>query len=388
MKTLYLHIGTPKTATTSLQYFLFENQEVLQKKGFCYPTLPYKYKRVNKARNGHFLVARKMVKGKRDILEEERIFREGMDIIENLFEKYDNVILSDENIWREMHRTRKDIWDNLKQEADMNDFNIKVIVYFRRQDVFASSWYNQHVKSGLRRYSMMKWEEFIRSDPPILDLDYNAGLEKIESVIEKENIIVRRFDKKYFKNHSVYEDFLDAVGINWSSEFKILEKERNVKLSGNTLEMKRILNSLPNLTDEDNLFFRNILLNISKSELVKKGESMFSEKEAREFMKKYEEGNRNIMKKYFSEEENEELFNMNFKKLKKWEPDHTKIEEDILLLLGNVIIMLRKENEELQEKMEVQKNELESQKKSIENMKEKIKHPFKTATAKMLNRAK
>ena len=31
MRTLYVHIGTPKTATTSIQMFCVENQKVLNK---------------------------------------------------------------------------------------------------------------------------------------------------------------------------------------------------------------------------------------------------------------------------------------------------------------------------------------------------------------------
>ena len=46
MRTLYVHIGTPKTATTSIQMFCVENQKVLNKQsyklssfGFVYPML-------------------------------------------------------------------------------------------------------------------------------------------------------------------------------------------------------------------------------------------------------------------------------------------------------------------------------------------------------------
>ena len=38
MKTLYLHIGTPKTATTYLQQFLFVNADRLMKDGIYYPS--------------------------------------------------------------------------------------------------------------------------------------------------------------------------------------------------------------------------------------------------------------------------------------------------------------------------------------------------------------
>ena len=34
MKTLYVHIGTPKTATTSLQHFCDENEKILEEQGY------------------------------------------------------------------------------------------------------------------------------------------------------------------------------------------------------------------------------------------------------------------------------------------------------------------------------------------------------------------
>lgn len=43
MKTLYLHIGTPKTAATFLQNFCYANRETFEKFGYCYPILPFKY---------------------------------------------------------------------------------------------------------------------------------------------------------------------------------------------------------------------------------------------------------------------------------------------------------------------------------------------------------
>lgn len=39
MKTLYIHIGCPKTATTSIQYFCNENKEILSKNGVYFPIL-------------------------------------------------------------------------------------------------------------------------------------------------------------------------------------------------------------------------------------------------------------------------------------------------------------------------------------------------------------
>ena len=37
--TLLIHIGMPKTGTTALQSFLFNNNSLLKKYGWCYPVL-------------------------------------------------------------------------------------------------------------------------------------------------------------------------------------------------------------------------------------------------------------------------------------------------------------------------------------------------------------
>ena len=37
MPTLYIHMGTPKTATTSIQMFCVENQERFREEGYSYP---------------------------------------------------------------------------------------------------------------------------------------------------------------------------------------------------------------------------------------------------------------------------------------------------------------------------------------------------------------
>ena len=55
MKTLHVHIGTPKTGTTSIQNFCVDNEKLLEMQGYCYPLFPYSYKSVAKVRNGHFL---------------------------------------------------------------------------------------------------------------------------------------------------------------------------------------------------------------------------------------------------------------------------------------------------------------------------------------------
>lgn len=57
MKTLYIHIGCPKTATTSIQYFCNENKENLAKHGVYFPAFEQILPDINPFRNAHFLIA-------------------------------------------------------------------------------------------------------------------------------------------------------------------------------------------------------------------------------------------------------------------------------------------------------------------------------------------
>lgn len=377
MKTLYLHIGTPKTGTTSLQHFFRENQELLRIHGFDYPDFPYKYRNINEVRNGHFLVG-PMVdsEGNKNPEEDKRIFREGMDRIRELFRKYDNLILSDEGIWTKINLNRSDVWDLLKKESEDGDYQIKVIVYLRRQDAYASSWWNQKVKIGRRRDSATSWEDFISREVADMGLDYYQALKKIGDTLGAENVIVRRFGRQYFKNHSIYEDFFEVLGLEFTDDYVIEDSVRNESINGNALEIKRILNALPNLEPRDNVFLRDIMAEVSAAVPENKELSLFSEEEARAFLAKFQEGNQKIMKEFLGQEG--DLFDMSFKKKQKWEPDCSSMERDMIIFMGNIAMEFRAENELLRNQMEQQEKELNRQKYMLENMKNKLKHPVKT----------
>lgn len=155
MKTLYLHIGTPKTATTSLQHFCEENETIFKENNYCYPLFPRKFRHINILRNGFFLSYKCYDEnGDRREQEEEACFRQGMDMVLEHFRTYDNVILSDESMWSvAFKRGKPELWEKIRREADENNYRVKVIVYLRRQDSLADSWWNQKVKNGKRIYA-------------------------------------------------------------------------------------------------------------------------------------------------------------------------------------------------------------------------------------------
>lgn len=309
-------------------------------------------------------------------MEEETFFRQGMDFVLENFRKFDNVILSDEAIWSVVFRRGKPyLWQKIKQEAKQHGYIVKVIIYLRRQDTLADSWWNQKVKNGKRIYSTSLWEEFV-SDPSQLELNYYEPIKIIENSIGRENIILRRFGKQYFKNGSIFEDFVDALGMKYNSRFVISNANRNIRLFGNTHEIKRVLNMLPDLNDQDNIFFKRITLGMSERYIDCKQKTMFSSEEALEFMEKYREGNRKLMQEYFGKDE--DLFDMDFSRNNKWILDNTEMQQDIITFIGHIAVQLRKENQELQKRLVELETEWSNYKKKVDQMQFSMKRSLYT----------
>lgn len=383
MKTLYLHIGTAKTGTTAIQAFCKANQEVLGRKGYYYPVMPYIYPGIGRNRNAAFLQGTICKDGVRQVAEEEQRALEGLDIVRGCFETYDNVILSDEGLWAASYEKRKTLWQDLKGYSERYQFNIKIIVYLRRQDEFMDSRWRQRVKgSGYRRSRIdISWEDYIHNLPEAVQLDYFAALETISSVFGKGNVIVRRFDRKYFPDGLVQADFLKAVGLEMTDEYMITKPSTNESMCGNICEIKRLVNALPDLTESEYTFLRTALLSINMYSGEAYPSTMFSAQEAEEFLAQYHEGNQKVAEEYLGET-GKELFDMTFKNLPKWDKDNPYMIDDVIRFIAvtNAAMIRRMDDEKraLKQEMEEKLNEL----------KYKLKHPLRASVRIILKKFK
>lgn len=376
MKTLYLHIGTPKTATTAIQRFCQDNQNVLNGYGYCYPEFAYRYKNIGIWRNGHFLVGeRRDNEGKRDFVQENAIFEEGFQEIYRLFEQYDNLILSDEGIWHHGTKKGSSFLEKLQKELEKDKFAIKIIVYLRRQDDFLYSWWNQQIKEGMNSFSKLTWERMV-TERPFIRLDYYGVLKQFADVVGKDNIIIRRFDQKKFFGGSIYADFLNVIGLQYSDEYQILTKTQNISLSKNDNEIKRILNELPELDTKSNQVFRTVLQDCSKSVPDDRRINMFSEKEMEEFLLEYEEQNRRVAREYLGTEE--ELFDKECRVQGKWCSDNPEMMESVIRFVGRLAIYNINENEKLRKENAELKKMIKAKNSRVKNMvKSFLKHSTK-----------
>lgn len=347
MKILYLHIGLPKTATTSIQFFCFENREILKNKGYCYPLFPCS--NISETRNAHFLLESITDENGNENREKTELARQKhYREIEILFEKYDNIVLSDEALWHKLCGVKSNLWNELLAQSEKGGYELKVILYLRRQDTFAESWWNQSVKMNGRVLDE-PWEDFIKER--YLHIDYAREIQKIEKLIGEENLIVRRFEKQNLKNQDIIHDFLDVIGLEYGDEFAEMSQNRNISLLGNTHEIKRILNKLPMLDREGNDFVKYCLQDIAPISGARYPSRMFSQQEAENFLKQFEEGNAWIKDKYFPEEEGN-LFDYAMSGGEKWEKENPYMQDDIILFMGAAMLRMNRQIQRLEERNE------------------------------------
>jgi len=189
---LYLHIGTPKTGTTSVQTFCQKNRKLLKQHDFSYYTDPvrhYSACKVIKALNAGLDMSQ--------YIQRFQSWCQGADT--------DNLLFSSESLFRTHHaRLTKFLgperWDS-----------ITVICYLRPQDELFEGIYKQFVKWG---------KDFTVSDvlaPAFQSYgSYDTGLSAWQDwVSEQKNarLIVRRYGDATAQNGNIGVDFFEQLGL-------------------------------------------------------------------------------------------------------------------------------------------------------------------------------
>ncbi|MDD3412696.1 MAG: hypothetical protein PHY47_01740 [Lachnospiraceae bacterium] len=231
---IFFHIGTPKTGSSALQFFLLENKEKLEKQGFLYPGLGIsKRKEVNyKTRfsgNGTFVRNCLLKDQKHFTIQGKKLFQKIISLSDS-----SNIIISEETLFND---SNYDFYNNFIQKGR----TVKVIVYLRRQDRYLESLWGYFIKvhSDFNLHFTDFVHEVQTSDA--FRVDYYKRLQEISSYIGKENIIVRAYDHL---EGNIFRDFIESIGAKWDDEFIIPKERINVKLDNRYIEVKRRINEL------------------------------------------------------------------------------------------------------------------------------------------------
>lgn len=315
MATVYVHAGLPKTGTTALQRFLWENGGTLKKHGVVYPHMKYSYKGVNFHRNGHFLLAPFVdEQGKEHHDRPCAEFGDALDELKRLGETYDRIILSDEIIWRTRWKW-ENYWQRVRQEMNSRGLELKVIVYLRRQDLWTEGFWAQRVKDGSPKSFSEFLELFLKNTCYV---DYYDYMNHLVPVIGRENLIIRIYEKGQYRGAegNLHSDFLDIFGLSLSDGFVIGKEIQNTRLDGAYLEMRRMLNAIP-ISENSRTVFQEGLKK-AQMDAATERYAYFSPEERRAFMKRFEADNEKLAREYLGRadgvlfrEEAEDLPQMN-----------------------------------------------------------------------------
>ncbi len=339
MSTVYLHMGMPKTGTTALQQFFYKNHEVLESKGFAYPIMPFHYEAIASVRNAHFMVK----------FRKHRKFPEwfkGFDEVAKAAGEYENIILSDEQLWSTQRK--KGFWKRLKKGFEEIGVSFKVIVYLRRQDEQAESHWNQKVKEPKSRETL-SFEEYLEAGKHrYMPFHYDEALDRIADRIGKENLFVRAYEKRQFKGGSIFADFLDILGLELTEEYELPEYTANVRLPNNAVEIKRHLNTLYPEGVPD--FFYAAMSEAYgmhlQTSIPSEKTSMFTPQLRKDFMSQYEEGNAYVAREFLGRSDGQ-LFYDDYDLLRQWDPDDREMLLEVIRVLGAANVYLFERQEKL-----------------------------------------
>lgn len=290
INTLYLHIGLPKTGSSALQQFFYDNRKKLMDNGLFYPLTGldgWAHHHFPASINGRNFKTNKSLS---ELLQ-------GITAEPDFNPRY-AVLLSSEAF----HNLRPGT-DIKKLQQALKDCDVKIIVYFRRQDYWIQSAYNQSVKSHRARITD-SIEKYIEKKSFDKTLNYPRFLKKWEEAFGFENIIVKVYEKEQMPQ-GLFQNFLDIFNVPIRNS--LLEPKGNVNpsLSPFALNMLRSMNHLPMNSKMHNGFVK--LLSTMPSCFFSKnyfsGSSLLSENVRIKLLKQFEESNRIIARKYLNRQD-------------------------------------------------------------------------------------
>lgn len=366
MSTVYLHIGMPKTGTTAIQNFLWNNQAALEKHRACYPELGMKYVRVSKLRNAHFLV---------DHLIDSRPagadYVSILDQIAKLGEQYDTILLSDESIW-EIKSKQPMFWEKLKQDLEIRGLALRVVVYLRRQDGFAQSVYRQKIKGS---YTDLPFDAYLERLREIYSLDYFPCIEMLVKTLGRDSLILHVYEKEQYGGN-LFADFLAVAGIPLDEDFNTDKLVYNVSLDGPRLELQRILNSLSENPFDTKILYDSMHSLQMESPPAASRESLFHPEDRLRFVDEFSESNSRIAREFLGREDGV-LFREGCKdELQEFHVSTEELLHSTILFYGKTVQRLEKDAVRLQKHIKELEKELAEVRENtiLFRLKRKLRH--------------
>ena len=243
---LYLHVGTGKAGSTTIQRFLANQRAALPYRQLDAFSIGNAWKiaaAMSDEGNRAYWVERKQVLTAAEHKELRSVFWTNVRREVAGLEASD-FVASSEHLYGQLGCDR-DAVARLREHLVENFEKVKVLIYFRNQIDFVKSKYAQSVK-GFKR-STMSFPKYIENLESLeVPIHYAGRLQVWVDVFGAENVEAVVFDKGNFPNGSLIEDFCMRMGIEYDKDrFSVHEKRENTSPSFSQLNVLRFLNYLP-----------------------------------------------------------------------------------------------------------------------------------------------
>lgn len=165
------------------------------------------------------------------------------------------------------------------------------------------------------------------------------------------------------------------MGVKLNEKFTYNQVAGNVGLTGNYIEIKRIINGVTDYREMEDFLCRPII-NASiygNSIEPQKKVSFFSYGEQIEFLNKYEKSNNQVAKYYLNK--NTGLFEEEIKEFPKWKVDNEKMYRDVIISMTEVFCRQQQQIQDLQNKY----NEISDIRKKLDEEKRRLESVYNSA---------
>mgnify|MGYP001110171798 CR=1 FL=1 len=282
MRNLFIHIGTPKTGSTAIQRAL-ENYRRSEGAKHVYYILQPPHACVRKIQQATLPDV-----SISDELNAHIVSDVGYSQANQ--ETPSDVILSSEG-FAGMPLTgfdNSDITASILKDAT-SEFNVRVIVYLRRQDQYVESMYTQTIHEG----ESHSFEGFLENFNDQKALDYSSLLASFESQFGIENMVVRSYE--HAAKIGIVKDFGAVVGVSNLDQYSD-KRKANPSYSLQAINIARSINS--KLKTNEKLVLRWLL-----QEYCSKSKScddwLFDAAERMLFLDRFRVSNEEVARKYF-----------------------------------------------------------------------------------------
>lgn len=285
MKKLYLHIGTHKTGTSSLQQLCYKYYRELNNENINilrHNEIPYK----SNFNDGS--VAR------------EKLVISLNKWLEKNLKPYEKHFLCWENFSGDLFTLYENRMRNLEvlKEAIPDNLELSLIVVFRRQDDFLQSAYSQAKHQG----------DFDDSSKHFLNNEYKTGIDwfkyvnELKEVFPKAKLNALPYDKSLFKVKPLHI----LIGEIINSDFLISYKQKqvvNVGMSTEAMKLFQSVNIEDNSDKSSQKLLRRILQKVSNKGIFNEYNYISYEQKLK-LLSLYDESNKKLAQYYWKDKYN------------------------------------------------------------------------------------